>query len=472
MTARHSSRRDFLKAGTAAASAAAVWHVAGPARAQDRAATADSPMQRVNFACIGVDGKGASDSRNAAGLSQIVALCDVDKRKLNGAKAKLKEFAPDADTYQDFREMLAERKDDIDAVTISTPDHTHAPAAVMALALGKHTFCQKPLTWSMEEARVLRNLADETGLCTQMGNQGTAADGLREGVEIIRSGALGPVREVHVWTNRPVWPQGDGLPRNEDGTLREDPVPPPLDWDLWIGPAPMRAFVEDVYHPFKWRGWLDFGTGALGDMACHTANMAVMALNLFDAETAVAEHTPIVEGQFPAGSRITFQFAEREGATGETLPACKLYWYDGGNTPDKAMLEGLKMSSSGSLVVGDQGKLYSPNDYGEVYNLLPVKKFVDYKKPDPVLPRSPGHFDEFVEAIRKNDPELALSNFDYAARLTETILLGNVALKAGGPVEWDAASMKITNMPDGRQFIGREYRDGWTIDPQKARAMA
>ncbi len=473
--ATRSTRRDFLTTSAAgAASASAVWHAVGPSPAWARQATADSPMQRLNFASIGVEGKGASDSKDAADKAQTVALCDVDARKLNKAAGRLIDFAPDAKKYADFREMLSEMDEKIDAVTVSTPDHTHAPAAVMAMAMGKHCFCQKPLTWSMQEARVLRELAADKGVCTQMGNQGTATDGLREGVEVIRSGALGDIKEVHVWTNRPVWAQGSGLPKGEDGEPKTDKVPPYLAWDLWLGPAPFREFTQNVYHPFQWRGWLDFGTGALGDMACHTANMVVMALALFDADTAEAEHSGIVEGQYPGNSKITFQFAEREGMDGNTVPKMPLYWYDGGNKPPKELLMGEKMVNSGSLVVGTEGSLYSPNDYGAQYTLISKTpdKYKDYTPPERTLPRSPGHFQEFVDAIKADNPKLALSNFDYAARLTETILLGNASLRAGKKVEWDAAKMKFTNLPDklGADLIGREYRDGYTLDPKKAAA--
>ena len=368
--------------------------------------------------------------------------------------------------------------DEFDAVTVSTPDHTHAAATVMALANGKHCYVQKPLTWSIREARTLRELAAKTGLCTQMGNQGTSLNGLREGVEVLRSGAIGEVKEVHVWTNRPVWAQGEGLPKGEDGEPKTDKVPGYLNWDLWLGPAPDRPFVKNIYHPFQWRGWLDFGTGALGDMACHTANMVVMALGLFDAETAVAdadqlEQYPIVDGQYPARSKITFQFGERKGLDGATIPAMPLYWYDGGNTPPREMLMGQKMATSGSLVVGTEGSLYSPNDYGGEYVLLSEEegKFDDFTPPEQTLPRSPGHFTELVEAIRAGDPTKALSNFDYAARLTETILLGNVALKAKEKVEWNAEEMTIAGFSDEKTegLIGREYRDGYTLDPEEAK---
>ena len=470
--ATRSPRRDFLKTTAAAASASAVWHAVGPSPASARQATADSPMQRITFGAIGVEGKGMSDSKNAADEAQIVAICDVDARKLSKGKARLSEYNPGLKTFADFREMLSEMGDDIDAVTVSTPDHTHAPAAVMAMGMGKHAYVQKPLTWSIREARVLRELAADKGVCTQMGNQGTASAGLREGVEVLRSGALGDIKEVHVWTNRPVWAQGAGLPKNEDGSVETSAAPGWLNWDLWLGPAPYREFTEDVYHPFEWRGWLDFGTGALGDMACHTANMVVMALDLFDADTAVAESTPIVEGQYPARSRITFQFAERTNSSGLKIPAMPLYWYDGGNQPDPELLMGQEMVDSGSLVVGTEGSLYSPNDYGAEYKLLSKEagKYDGYVPPEPTLPRSPGHFQEFVQAIRAGKPEMALANFEYGARLTETILLGNVALKTGSMVEWDADAMRVTNLSKeaSEDLIGREYRDGWTLDPEEA----
>lgn len=437
------TRRDFLKQSTALGTA--FWVTGAPAWADSK-----SPVERLNFACIGVEGKGSSDTDDAGHFGNIVALCDVDERRLSKKATRF----PKAKKFTDYREMLTELEKDIDAVTVSTPDHSHAPASVMAMKLGKHCFCQKPLTWSVHEARVMRETAAKYNVATQMGNQGTAENGLREAVEVVRSGAIGPVREVHIWTNRPVWPQGIGRP---EGAL---PVPDYLHWDLFLGPAPERPYNAG-YHPFNWRGWIDFGTGALGDMACHTANMAVMALDLFDPQTIEAEvdgDSPgFQQGEtYPKWSVITFEFGPRGD-----LPACKMVWYDGGKRPPQELVYGEKMPSSGSLLVGEKGTLYSPNDYGARYLLLPKEKFAEYKAPEPSLPRSPGHFEEFAIACAGGAP--AMSNFDYAGRLTETILLGNVAMRAGKKIEWDAKAMKCKNAPEADQFLKREYREGWSL---------
>jgi predicted dehydrogenase len=437
--ARKSTRREFIQ--QSAALGTAWWVAARPAWADSK-----SPIERLNFACIGVDGKGSSDSNDAGSHGNIVAICDIDERGLAKKAARF----PMARKFVDYREMLTEMEKEIDAVTVSTPDHSHAPASVMAMKMGKHCHCQKPLTWSVQEARLMRETAEKMGVATQMGNQGTAENGLREAVEIVRSGGIGTVTEVHVWTNRPVWPQGEGRPKDTPE------VPSNVHWDLFLGPAPYRPY-HPAYHPFKWRGWIDFGTGALGDMACHTANMAVMALDLFDPVSIVAESSGIVENEtFPKSSKIVFEFPER----GERGPV-KMVWYDGGNLPPAELAPGQELPSSGSLLVGSEGTLYSPNDYGAKFFLLPEEKFADYKRPEPTLPRSPGHFTEFANACKGG--EAAMSNFNYAARLTETILLGNVAMRAGQKIEWDAEKQLVTNLPDANHYLGREYREGWTL---------
>ncbi|MBW3539495.1 MAG: Gfo/Idh/MocA family oxidoreductase [Planctomycetes bacterium] len=446
------TRRDFVK--QSAALGAAWWVGSRPAlHGQEK-----SPVERLNFACVGVDGKGDSDSGDAANLGNIVAICDIDDQKLEKKARKLAEKFPEVKRFNDYRQMLEELGDTVDAVTVSTPDHMHAPVSMMAMKLGKHVFCQKPLTWSIEEARLMHETAAAKKVATQMGNQGTSHTGLREAVETVRAGALGEVREAHIWTNRPIWPQGTGRPPGGS-------EPPAfLHWDLFLGAAPERPYVAGVYHPFKWRGWLDFGTGALGDMACHTANMAVMALELFDAETVVAESSGIVEDEtYPKYSTIVFQFPERTASWDSSvkLPACRVTWYDGGKRPPQELLFGESLADSGSLLVGSEGTLYSPNDYGSSYKLLPEDKFADFKKPEPTLPRSPGHFEEFVRACKGGEP--AMSNFGYAGRLTETILLGNVALRSGEKIEWDAKSMRAKNLPNFTGGITREYRKGFSI---------
>ncbi len=467
MTIR-STRRRFLGQSAAVGAGFFIGGQLRPAVAQD------SPLQGLAAACIGVGGKGTSDTSHIAEQGvNIVGLCDVDRLTLT---KKGREF-PDAEQFQDFREMLDKLGDKVDIVTVSTPDHTHTVAAMMAMQMKKHVYCQKPLTWSIREARMLRETAAEMGVITQMGNQGTSENGLREAVEVIRDGAVGDVSEVHVWTNRPVWPQGEGRPAGSD------PVPEYLNWDAWIGPAPMRPFKDGVYHPFKWRGWLDFGTGALGDMACHTTNMPVMALSLFDPVAVTAmKNSGLVENEtFPASSTLKFEFPARDG-----LSPCEFYWYDGGNLPEDKLLSQLPddfqkkvadqkaggAKTSGALVVGSEGLLFAPDDYGAKYYLLPRDRFKGYQKPEPSLPRIPfkGGEDErqkweFVQSIKGEYESGTMSNFGYAGRLTETILVGNLALRAavGQRVEWDAVNLRSTNVEAVNQFVQRKYRTGWEI---------
>jgi len=466
---RQTSRRDFLKTSAAVSSVVFAGHSIQPVFADSK-----STVERLNFACIGVEGKGSSDSSDAGRHGNVVAICDIDEGRLEKASARF----PNAKKFVDYREMFTSMADEIDAVTVSTPDHSHAPAGVMAMKAGKHCFCQKPLTWSVYEARVMRELAAEKGVATQMGNQGTANTGVREAVEIVRSGLLGETREVHVWTNRPIWPQGTGRP------TETEEVPAGVHWDLFLGPAAERPY-SSAYHPFKWRGWIDFGTGALGDMACHTANMAVMALDLFDPLTIEAESTGIVEGEtYPKSSNITFQFGARDRADGKgKWGAVPMYWHDGGNLPPQALVPDVKFKSSGSMIVGSELTLYSPDDYGAEFALFksgtttPVyitggfrDKKADgsaielsgtpVKLPEPSLPRSPGHFQEF--AIACAGGPAAMSNFGYAARLTGTILLGNVALRAGSKVNWDPAKFS-TGDSALDQLLHRNYREGWAL---------
>ncbi len=462
-----SNRRDFL--GQTAALGTAFW-----VGSQPSAKASTSALQSLSAACIGVGGKGSSDSSHIAEQGvKLVGLCDVDERTLT---KKGREF-PDAEKFTDFREMLDKIGDKVDIVTVSTPDHTHAAAAVRAMKMKKHIYCQKPLTWSIREARMMREVAAEMGVVTQMGNQGTSEDGLREAVEVIRSGAIGDVTEVHLWTNRPVWPQGIGRPEGQDE------IPKELNWDAWIGPAAMRPYKEGVYHSFNWRGWVDFGTGALGDMACHTANMPVMALELWDPIAVTAVKNPGIFGgeTFPGSTSLMFEFPERNG-----LKPCKFFWYDGGNLPSEELTDKLPASfqkrladqreggrkTSGALIVGSKGMVFSPDDYGAKYFLLPEDDFADYKVPEQTLPRIPfkGANDqrqkwEFVATIKGEYAPGTMSNFGYAGRLTETILVGNLAVRAaeGQRIEWDAKNLVSTNVPELNKFVQREYREGWTL---------
>ena len=462
-----STRRRFM--GQSVAIGAGFW-IGGQAVSKAQ----DSPLQSLSAACVGVGGKGGSDTSHIGeqGVS-IVGLCDVDQGTLT---KKGREFTS-AKQFTDYREMLDQLGDKVDIVTVSTPDHNHAAAAIKAMRMKKHVYCQKPLTWSIHEARMMREVSKEMGVVTQMGNQGTSEDGLREAVEVIRSGAIGDVSDVHIWSNRPVWPQGVARP---DG---EDPIPEGLNWDAWIGPAPMRPFKDGVYHSFKWRGWVDFGTGALGDMACHTTNMPVMALELWDPIAVTAVKNPgIFEGEtFPGSSSLMFEFPKRGN-----LPPCNFHWYDGGNLPNDDLISQLPEAfqkrikeqreggrkTSGAVVVGSKGLLFSPDDYGARYFLLPEDQYKDFEKPEQTLPRIPYKAGgdqrqkwEFVSSVKGEYEPGTMSNFGYAGRLTETILVGNLAMRAGEGqrIEWDAKSLKSTNVPAVNEFVHRDYREGWSL---------
>lgn len=431
---RRNTRRDFIKTTTLAS--VGYWAAGGVSLAQSNSAN-----EQINFACIGVGGKGRSDSSDANANGNIVAICDIDDRTLEKA-AKTEGFEK-AKQYNDYRKMFDEFAKSIDAVTVSTPDHSHAPAAAMAMRLGKHCFCQKPLTHSIYEARKLGELAKENKLATQMGNQGTAGDGLRQAAAIVQTGALGDVKEVHVWTNRPIWAQGGPRPKPAE-------APSHVHWDLFIGPAPYREYAGG-YHPFAWRGWWDFGTGALGDMACHTMNMPFMALDLRDPVAVTAETSGHNKDSYPKSSKIKYEFAATD-----KRPALVMYWYDGGNKPDADMLEGEKMNNSGSIIIGTKGKLYAPDDYGRNFKVMGVEA------PEVEFTRSPGHFVEFAQAI-KGGPA-AVSNFPgYASPLSETVLLGNLAVWCGERVEWDGPNMKCTNRSDLDNIVKPEYREGYTL---------
>jgi hypothetical protein len=386
--------------------------------------------------------------------------------------------------------MFDEMGKSIDAVTVSTPDHTHALPSLIAMQLGKHVYCQKPLTHTVFEARNMREFARKYRVATQMGNQGTAEDGLRRAVEFIQGGGIGDVREAHVWTNRPIWPQAPGV------TKRPAPAecPKHVHWNLFLGPAPERPYAPG-YHPFAWRGWWDFGTGALGDMACHTANMAFMALKLAHPTTVVAEAGDVNPETCPSFARVTYEFPSRG-----SMPALKFFWYEGKKQgknvlPAPELVKGqkersdgfaiyfkddkwwfrdieekdpkkqIKNVSSGSFLIGEKAVLFSPDDYGAKAFLVTesgVEKLTG--KPER-LPRNgrgdDGMKAEWVAAIKGGQP--ALSNFDYAGMLTETVLLGNVAIRVGKKLEWDGPALKATNCPEADQYIRTEYRKGWTL---------
>jgi predicted dehydrogenase len=468
MTARRTQRRDFLK--QSAAAGLGFWVGGGVTLGADKER---SPLERLNIAAVGVGGKGRSDAEQAAKVGNLIAICDIDDNHLDSfANHKTKEgelpFRA-VEKFNDFREMLDKRGKEIDAVVVSTPDHTHAPASVMAMRMKKHVYCQKPMTHSVYEARLMRELAREMGVCTQMGNQGSAENGLREAVEIIQAGAIGNVTEAHIWTNRPIWPQAPGVTSRPKETPE---VPKHVHWDLFLGPAPERPY-SPAYHPFKWRGWWDFGTGALGDMGCHTANMAFRALKLGHPTSLVAVSDPINPETYPGWAHVTYEFPARGD-----MGAVRVHWYEGRKDGElvlpskelqaKVLKQGEKLPGSGSLLVGDKGILYSPNDYGAAYRLLPQQDFADYKKPEPKLPRNGkgdlGMKEEWAQAIKDRKPQIAYSNFDNAGMLTEFILLGNVAIRAGGKkLMWDGPNFKISNESAANDYLRTEYRKGWKL---------
>ena len=438
------SRRYFLM-GTAAT----VGGLAAGSRiaaAQTRRSV--SPNEKLNIAGIGVGGQGGNDIDNL-NSENIVALCDVDEAH---AAAVYKRY-PKAKTYRDFRTML-EKEKDIDAVVVGTPDHLHAVVSMAAIQLGKHVYCEKPLTHSIHEARVLAEAARNAKVATQMGNQGQASEESRVLCELISDGAIGTVREIHGWCNRnpSISPRGMARPAGSS------PVPDTLDWDLWLGSAPLRPYVENAYLPFVWRGWWDFGTGVLGDIGCHNFAAIVKALKLgppssVEATSTAAQCPPEVNNESaPTASIVRYSFP----AIGERA-AVTLTWYDGGLMPPRPEeLEADRQMGGGDgmLYVGDKGKMLG-------HRLIPETRMKEYGPPPKTLPRSLGHYQEWINACKGGEP--AGSNFDFAGPLTETVLLGNIAIRTGKKLCWDSANMTVTNVPEANPYVNPAYREGWTL---------
>ena len=413
-----------------------------------------APSEKLNVAGIGVGGRGAADI-NACEGENVVALCDVDSRQAGGTFKKF----PNAKVYKDFREMLDKEGKRIDAVTIGTPDHIHAPAAIRAMKMGKHVYCEKPMAHTIREAREMARVARKMGVVTQMGNQGHAGEGLRLYYEFIKDGAIGAVKEVHVWTDRAGvpggrawWPQGVDRPKDTP------PVPETLDWNLWLGPAPVRPYHPD-YVPFKWRGWFDYGCGALGDMAVHNADPAFFALELGAPIAAEAESSPVNNETFPEWSIITYYFP----AKGDR-PAVTMKWYDGGKLPPRPeeLEEGRNLGDNGILFVGDKGKLLGPSHAGAP-RLIPESRMKEYGRPPKMLERSIGHHEEWIQACKDGKPQNAKSGFWYAGPFTEALLVGNLAVRTGKRIEWNSRKMKVTNVPEANQYVSKTYRAGWEI---------
>ncbi len=437
------TRRTFLMGSAAAA-------LAGCATSNRRAGSRRvSPNEKLNIGVIGVGGKGREDSNGCKG-ENVVALCDVDwgGNALEGAA----QF-PNAKRYTDFRQML--EKENLDAVTVTTPDHTHAIAAMTAMSMGKHVYVQKPLTYTIAEARMLAEAARKYKVSTQMGNQGHSGDGTRKMCELIWSGEIGQIKEVHIWTNRPIWPQGINRPTDTP------PVPKDLDWDLWQSTAPRRPY-NPAYVPFKWRGWRDYGCGALGDMACHIADPANWALRLSEAgpiSVEAIQNEGMTKESFPKKATIKYEFPKR----GDMDPVT-IYWYEGGNLPKLPadLPEGtlLGEGDNGSLFVGTKGYA-TTNTYGGKPRLLPDSRMMDYKWPDETIGRIPhqNHYEDWIRSCKDGKP--SCSNFDYSGPFTEWVVMGNLSLHFPGKLEWDAKNMRVTNVAEANQFVTKEYPKGW-----------
>ncbi len=440
------SRRKFLGAGAAVAAFTIVpRHVLGGAGFV-------APSEKLNIAGIGVGGKGQHDLASVAS-ENIVAICDVDDKYAANVYKKF----PKAKRWTDYRKMLEEQSD-IDAVMIATPDHLHAIITMAALKLKKHVYCEKPLTHSVYEARQVAKAAKEAGVATQMGNQGQAGEGTRRLREMIWAGAIGDVTEAHIWTDRPnrgfsdvYWPQGVGRPKDRPR------APKHIDWDLFCGPAPVRPY-HPTYHPFKWRGWWDFGTGALGDIGCHALDPVFRVLKLGHPLTVQAMSTLVNKETYPLSSIVKYEFPARGD-----MPALKLTWYDGGMKPQRPeeLEDGRQMGTNGALYVGSKGKILDGR-------IIPQSKQNEYVMPAKTLARSPGHYQEWINACKGSDA--AGSNFDIAGPLTEVVLLGNVALRmelrkqmSRYKLQWDPEAFKITNLPEANQFLHTEYRQGWSL---------
>jgi predicted dehydrogenase len=463
-------RRQFLKTAGAGAAAVSMTDL-GVALAE--AATKGGirkgrilkPDQKLRLAAVGCGGKGHSDIMNSVEAgAEVVALCDADLKR---GMDVFKKF-PEVPKYRDFRKMLIEMDDKIDAVTVSTPDHMHFPAAMMAISMGKHVYVQKPLAHTIWEARTLTEAARKHQVITQMGNQGHAGEGIRLVREWIQSGGIGDVHEVHIWCNRPIWPQGP-LDR---GTVA--PVPETLDWNAWLGVAPYREYTvvpvkeggkkndrnntPSPYLPFKWRGWWDYGCGALGDMACHQMDAAFWGLDLKYPISVEATSEGCTEDTAPLRSKIIYKFPKRG-----KMPPLTLYWYDGDNSSQvcprpKGLEENRKMPSSGQYIVGEKGTIFDTTDYCQSPRLIPETAMQAFKRPPKTIPRVPQsnpHL-EWITACH-GGPKPG-SNFDYSGPFAETVLLGNLAIRVGKKVLWDGKNMRADS-PEAQKLVRKAYRE-------------
>jgi predicted dehydrogenase len=428
-----------------------------------------APSEKLNIAGVGIGGVGRSFLQGCAqeATARIAFLCDVDHQY---AKPVFEEY-PQAQRYRDYREMLDKEGKNIDAVLVATPDHTHAMITMEAIRRRKHVLCVKPLTRTIHEARMVCEAARKAGVATQVTASSSTSESAATLCEIIQDGAIGEVREVHCWSNRPLWPQGMERPAGSD------PVPAHFDWDLWLGPAPLRPFKDKwgkdhlvmkqakhqysfdaVYHPWNFRGWWDFGTGALGDMGCHHLNTLFRALKLGHPTSVWASSTKVMAEATPLASTVVWEFPARD-----SLPPVTVYWYDGGIKPPRPsdLEETRNWPDEGNLYVGAKGKILGDTNSGRI---IPESRMQSYKLPPKMLPRS--NFKniptgEWIRACRGGAP--ASCNFDVGGLLAEVVLLGNIAIRRGKKLSWDAPHMRFTNDEQANQYIKEPYRDGWQL---------
>ena len=424
MSDRHLNRRAFIKG--AAVLGTGVWLGIGRGFASSKSAN-----DKLNIGIIGVGNRAEANISGVKGQN-IVALCDIDEDYLRSAA----EDFPKAKTYTDFRRLI--EQPGIDAVVISTADHTHAVATLMALDAGKHVYCEKPLTHTVHEARAVATAAAKTKLATQMGTQIHASSNYRRVVELIQTGAIGTVTEAHAFCHKS-W--GGGTQATEG-----QPVPKHIHFDVWLGPAPVRPY-HSQYLPVNWRKWWDFGGGTLGDMGCHYLDLVHWALGLRHPKTIEAQGPPLNPEMTPPWLIVNYEY-----------PGVKVGWYDGGKKPKIMTESDIPNWKAGVLFVGTKGMLLA--DYTK-HRLLPESRFADFKAPARTIPDSIGHYDEWIEACKSGSATTC--NFNYAGALSEAVLLGNVAYRAGHKIEWDAANLRVTNDPGAMNFVSREYRKGWAV---------
>ena len=441
-----SNRREFLRQGAVVSSVIGSGYFVNPTPAVE----SKSPNERLNIAAVGATGRAGNDIKELASQN-IVAIADVDQNLLEKGSASYKGVRK----YEDFRVMLEKEAPHIDAVMVGTPDHTHAPAAAMAMKMGKHCYCEKPLAHTVVECRTLAELAAEKKLVTQVGSQIHAGDNYRRVVELVQTGAIGPIKDVHVWVQTAHTYHGGKF-------TTDKPTPAGLNWDLWLGPAVERPYTEGA-HPFFWRRFWDYGTGQLGDFGCHYMDLVHWALKLRAPTKVVATGSPVDPVSASEWSIVNYDYPARDN-----MPPVRMTWYDGGKRPElfpsiMAMLPPDKDGKpaewkSGQLFVGEKGMILS--NYGTNI-LLPAEKFADFKRPEPFIPKSLGHHNEWVNAIKNGGPTTC--NFDYSGALSEAIVLGVIAYRTGKEIQWDAKNLKITNAPEAQQLLHKEYRKGWTM---------